>query len=330
MEKYSNDTNEDKPVLKTDAEQTDAASKNEMPSYREPGEAMALVRQAFDRIGYINRDDQLNNELEKAAPGRWTFHNEFWQRYLEITADMILGESLTNHPLIIGVDKSGRYGALFMKNFLDRLSEINNGEGPNVLFFAGHTKEHGESKIIPTQDGDLEKIEIIKDSIRNNWRPNNSNDRVLITEDVVDAGSSLRLICRALEELGIGYDLSIETNGGLRGDRNMKQYIDKLIIKPRQIFSTLDYSTDAVSRGRSGVGVYKKEGDLFSRRTVGSDDDDKPRRGLTSIMDDDSIRDEVIKDRIIIKLVAERIAEFWLRYFKYLKEHPAEVAANCQ
>jgi len=243
---------------------------------------------------------------------------EVWKLELEIRelreAIRHLLEQLHGHidageyKLLIGGDASGRIPALIFDKIIKKIYREKGFDIPRTmsLFIAG-----GTSWISPLD----EKSKRISDHISKHYIGENLNlkspdytvytvmdklkmmlgkedkikydGRVLIIEDTIASGASIKPVTDALKKMGIDFDIA--TIGLQATDE--KRYIEKIL--GGKIFYSLEY-TPGIYRSKSLSGVKKDRGDLFSQP---------------------NISDASRKAKLDVNKVANELAEWYLSNF---------------
>lgn len=168
---------------------------------------------------------------------------------LERPLQILLKEMLGNiekgeYDLIIGIDSSGRIPTLIVSKFIRHIYS-NKGLPPqDTRFVAGNiSKENAEEKI-------------------KEWNP---QKKVLIIEDTISTGDSIRFLCQALRELKISFDIATVGNLGVYSDTSELTERLKDTLGVKHIYFGTAKSPNIYTR-RYLSGVQKEHGDTFSRR----------------------------------------------------------------
>lgn len=145
-----------------------------------------------------------------------------------------------DYDLIIGIDASGRIPTLIMDKFIKYVYAQKSYPMPNTRFLAGSASFLG----------DLEKqIE--------NWNP---KKKVLIVEDTIVTGYSVRNLAKVLKEWGVTFDIASMVNFG-----TLSNLLDsKSVLKAEHIYSGGNDVVD-IYAARHLSGVEKVHGKTFSR-----------------------------------------------------------------
>lgn len=143
------------------------------------------------------------------------YHSEIAE--LERPIQVVLKEMLKNiergdYDLIIGIDSSGRVPTLIIKQFLDYVYSKKSFNLPDARFIAGNvSKETAKKKI-------------------QEWNP---RKKVLIVEDTIATGDSIKFLCQALRENNVSFDVATVGTTGVYSDTSeiKEELKEKLGIK---------------------------------------------------------------------------------------------------
>lgn len=144
------------------------------------------------------------------------------------------------YDLMIGIDASGRIPALILFKLATNIYEKNGYPAPMFRFIAGHAPKDGIREII------------------NKWNP---KKRVLIIEDLIGSGNSIRNLAYVLDDLHIKFDIS--TISG-----NADDIKDRIGTEHSQNVYTADSSAAfglTHHRDLHGVQKKRKEKQVFSK-----------------------------------------------------------------
>lgn len=163
--------------------------------------------------------------------------------HLEEPMKKIFKELLPNiekgdYDLIIGIDASGRIPTLIVGKLINYVYAKKGNEFPKTRFLAGSGKKESAEEQI------------------NKWNP---QKKVLIVEDTILSGSSIKFLANILKEKGIHFDIaSISTWGSIENERQ------RLRLGSDNIYIGTSDSTD-IYKARHLGGVKKEQGDTFAR-----------------------------------------------------------------
>lgn len=192
----------------------------------------------------------------KVKEERGDFYNseiaELEQPIKTVLKEMLELVERGKYDLIIGIDSSGRIPALIVKKFIDYVYSKKGIGLSNIRFLAGNVSRENVEKQVQT------------------W---NLQKRVLIIEDTIATGDSIKFLCQALREYGIFFDVATVGTLGVYSDTSEVQEEIKEKLGVENIFFGIVgephiYST----RHLSGV-IKEGSGETFSRPYTKSDDE---------------------------------------------------------
>ncbi|MBI2062414.1 MAG: phosphoribosyltransferase [Candidatus Yanofskybacteria bacterium] len=220
---------------------------------------------------------------------------------LEVPMRKILEQMLESlekgeYDLIIGIDASGRIPTLIVDKFVSRVYQNKGYELPIFRFIAGSIrKEDAVSKV-------------------KEWNPHR---RVLIVEDTINTGDSVRSLSKALGESGISFD--VIAVGTLLPRRIFdKKRIERLTkdLGAKNIYVGSEEAPRIYGQKHIS-GVQKEVGDIFSRphkrvraeqqiKTLGKELVDELGHSISSV-----IQEEVNQARADANIVADRLVDWY-------------------
>ncbi len=164
---------------------------------------------------------------------------------LEEPISNILNEMRPNlekgeYSLIIGDDTSGRVPALVFKDVLSMIYSEKNIEKPKILFIPG--QKESETDMTPAIENYIREY-IQKSAL------NLDNKKALIVTDLISSGYSIYHLVKALQKIGIPYDIS--TIGFSSGKPRFEERLGSKIYHG-------EYSTPDIYTRRTLSGVDKK------------------------------------------------------------------------
>jgi len=200
------------------------------------------------------------------------------------------------YKLLIGGDTSGRIPTLIFNKVIKKIYQEKDFHVPQTmaLFIAGGDREGKSEKIkahiqkhYAKQNFEIRNvtlIELIKEKLKLGTF-SGLNGRVLIIEDTIASGSSIKPVTDALKKTGIKFDIATI---GFLGDRTCSE---------KDLGGKVFYSfngTPSIYGMNSLSGVKKERGDLFSRPYVS---------------------DKSKKARLDADIVANELAEWYISNF---------------
>jgi len=219
---------------------------------------------------YLNMNEGLPKEIkytEKSDPGEERDVNLIMET-VKIDSQRILEKirnSIDNHKYgaILGIDGGGRVPALILGKTINNIYASKREEKIKTFFITG-------SRSLNIYGKDTEKIKQLTSYFKQNSFEGikNKDGKVLIVEDVVASGASLKLIVQVLQDLKLQYDITTLSFDDSRLINNNNKEKDIVEIE-KKLGSKIHYGEyGGVSKlygSKQMQGVHKSPDLLFSK-----------------------------------------------------------------
>lgn len=148
------------------------------------------------------------------------------------------------YDLVIGIDSSGRIPALIIDKFINHIYSKKGYSLPGARFIAGKVGREAAKKRIQE------------------WNP---RKKVLIVEDTIVTGNSVKFLCQALVELKISFDIAAVGNWGVYSDTaELEEEIKEKLGVEKIYFGTTEPPSIYSKKDLSGV-IKEGLGEHFSK-----------------------------------------------------------------